>query len=65
MQVAVLLVTNHGVFTRYTIFTIELASTCINQGHFPHTIDTLAQSFELKGMVRCANSSIILHVQSL
>ena len=39
----------------YTIFTIALASICINQVHFPHTLDILAQSFELKGMVRCAS----------
>ena len=39
----------------YTILTIVLASTCINQVHFPHTLDTLAQSYELKGMVRCAS----------
>ena len=37
------------------IFTIALASICINQVHFPHTLDILAQSFELKGMVRCAS----------
>ena len=39
----------------YTIFTIALASICINQVHFPHTLDILAQSYELKGMVRCAS----------
>ena len=32
-----------------------LASICINQVHFPHTLDILAQSYELKGMVRCAS----------
>ena len=40
----------------YTIFTIELASTCINQVHFPHTMDILAQSYELKGMVAVLNT---------
>ena len=39
----------------YTIFTIALASICINQVHFPHTLDIFAQSYELKGMVRCAS----------
>ena len=39
----------------YTIFTIALASICIKQVHFPHTLDILAQSYELKGMVRCAS----------
>ena len=39
----------------YTIFTIARASISINQVHFPHTLDILAQSYELKGMVRCAS----------
>lgn len=34
---------------------IELASTCINKVYFPHIIDVLGQSYELKGMVRCAS----------
>ena len=31
------------------------ASTCISKVHFPHTMDILAQSYELKGMVCCAS----------
>ena len=34
---------------------IELASTCIDQVYFPHIMDVLGQSYELKGMVRCAS----------
>jgi len=34
---------------------IELASTCINQVYFTHIMDVLGQSYELKGMVRCAS----------
>jgi len=34
---------------------IELASTCINQVYFLHIMDVLGQSYELKGMVRCAS----------
>ena len=37
----------------YRIFKVALASTCINEVHFPHTLGTLAQSYELKGMVHC------------
>ena len=39
----------------YAIFTTEIASACINQVHFLHTLDILAQSYELKGMVNCAS----------
>ena len=49
-------VINHGVFMVHNIYnTCSTASTYINKVHFPHTMDILAQSYELKGMVCCAS----------
>ena len=34
---------------------IEPSSNCINQKYFPETVDVLGESYQLKGMVRCAS----------
>ena len=47
-------VTNHGVFMVHNIDNSG-SSTCINKVHFPHTMDILDQSYELKGMLYCAS----------
>ena len=48
---------NHGVFMVHNIYH-STASTCINKVHFLHTMDILAQSYELKGTVCCASHHI-------
>lgn len=42
---------------------IELSSNCINKIYFPHTMDVLGQSYELKGMVHCVSHHFTIAIK--